>query len=200
VDGPDPWVHVRGCPWSSVVVDVPTDVDREALLSRALTGCVSGTEHLIPGQVFHDQALQRDSGIIDERRNDTDLARWDSCGIPSAWRSPTTRRPRGSPRRNRCVRHVALPLGCRVVALGGRREATPCPRRPSRSDSCAELSRRPARPARACFCCGPCCVCRVTPLREQPGLWWGDGRCLWGTLTLACVESRGGAAGAGNRS
>jgi hypothetical protein len=28
VDGVDPWVHVRGCPWLSVVVDVPTDVDR----------------------------------------------------------------------------------------------------------------------------------------------------------------------------
>jgi hypothetical protein len=71
------------------------------------------------------------------QRGITDLARCGSCGIPSAWRSPTTRRPRGSPRRNRCVCHVALPLGCRVVALGGgRRDAPPCPPRPSRSDSC----------------------------------------------------------------
>jgi hypothetical protein len=55
---------------------------------------------------------QRGNGITG------DLARWGSCGIPSAWRSPTTRRPMGSPRRNRCVPHVALPLDCRVVALG----------------------------------------------------------------------------------
>jgi hypothetical protein len=36
--GPDTWVHVRGRPCPSVVVDVPTDVDREALRSWALTG------------------------------------------------------------------------------------------------------------------------------------------------------------------
>jgi hypothetical protein len=28
MDGANPWVHVRGCPWSSVAVDVPTDVDQ----------------------------------------------------------------------------------------------------------------------------------------------------------------------------
>ncbi len=39
--------------------------------------------------------------------------------IGASWRSPTTRRPGGSPRRDRCVRRVALPPGCRVVALRG---------------------------------------------------------------------------------
>jgi hypothetical protein len=39
------------------------------------------------------------------------------CGIPSIWRSPTTWQPGGSPRRNRRVRHLALPPGWRVVAL-----------------------------------------------------------------------------------
>jgi len=38
------------------------------------------------------------------------------CGIPSIWRSPTTRQPGGSPRRNRRVHHLALPPGWRVVA------------------------------------------------------------------------------------
>ena len=39
------------------------------------------------------------------------------CGIPSIWRSPTTRQPGGSPQQNWCVRRLALPLGWRVVAL-----------------------------------------------------------------------------------
>jgi hypothetical protein len=39
------------------------------------------------------------------------------CGIPSIWRSPTTRQPGGSPHRNRCVRGLAPPPGWRVVAL-----------------------------------------------------------------------------------
>jgi hypothetical protein len=57
-----------------------------------------------------------------------DLARWEPCGIPSTWRSPTARRPGGSPRRDRQWPRVALPPGRRVVALGGgRRDATPCP-------------------------------------------------------------------------
>ena len=46
-----------------------------------------------------------------------DLARWGSCGVPSTWRSPTTRQPGGSPQQNRCVRCPALPPGWRVVAL-----------------------------------------------------------------------------------
>jgi hypothetical protein len=93
------------------------------------------------------------------QRGITDLARCGSCGIPSAWRSPTTRRPRGSPRRNRCVCHVALPLGCRVVALGGgRRDAPPCPPRPSRSDCCCPAIPEACLPARV-WCGRACCVC-----------------------------------------
>ena len=42
-----------------------------------------------------------------------------SCGIPSTWRSPTARRPGGSPRRNRRPILVQLcPRARRVVALG----------------------------------------------------------------------------------
>jgi hypothetical protein len=40
-----------------------------------------------------------------------------SCGIPSIWRSPTTRQLGGSPRQNWCVGRLALPPGWRVVAL-----------------------------------------------------------------------------------
>lgn len=53
-------------------------------------------------------------------------------GIPSVWRSPTTRQPGGSPRRDQGVRGAALSPGWRVVALeGGRRDATPCPPGPA---------------------------------------------------------------------
>jgi hypothetical protein len=80
-----------------------------------------------------------------------DLARWGTCGLPSIWRSPTARRPGGSPRRNRRVRCLALPPGCRVVALrGGRWEATPCPPGLRRASSgWPRPSRRSAGPARA---------------------------------------------------
>jgi hypothetical protein len=40
------------------------------------------------------------------------------CGIPSTWRSPTARRPGGSPRRDWRRSRGTLPLGRRVVALG----------------------------------------------------------------------------------
>jgi hypothetical protein len=45
VDGADPWVRVRGCSRSSVAVDVPTDVDREAFGSRPLTDGVPAAKH-----------------------------------------------------------------------------------------------------------------------------------------------------------
>ena len=44
VIGPDPWVHVRGCASSSIVVDVPTDVDQGALRSRALIDYLSARQ------------------------------------------------------------------------------------------------------------------------------------------------------------
>jgi hypothetical protein len=49
----------------------------------------------------------------------SDLARWEPCGIPSSWRSPTTRLPRGQhplPTAGRPCQ--ACPRGSRVVALG----------------------------------------------------------------------------------
>jgi len=54
----------------------------------------------------------------------TDLARWEPCGIPSAWWSPTARCSGGSPRRDRRGPPVALPPERRVVALG---RSTGCP-------------------------------------------------------------------------
>jgi len=68
-----------------------------------------------------------------------------SCGIPSTWHSPTTRRPGGSPRRVVTLPRAALPPGRRVVAL---REvdgmphpaATPCAATPPQT----RPSRRPA--------------------------------------------------------
>lgn len=60
------------------------------------------------------------------RQSQPDLARWDSCGIPSTWRSRTTRRPGGSPRRNRqpasCSSAPGEPCGS---PTGCRRDATP---------------------------------------------------------------------------
>jgi hypothetical protein len=54
--GPHHEVRVRGCPWSSVAVDVPTDVG-QALLVVGLAGCMYGAEHLILGQEFSTRLL-----------------------------------------------------------------------------------------------------------------------------------------------
>jgi hypothetical protein len=43
-----------------------------------------------------------------------DLGCRGSCGVPSIWHRSTTRQ---APRRNRSLRHPALPPGWRVVAL-----------------------------------------------------------------------------------
>ena len=102
---PYPRVQVRGRSWSSVAVDVPTDVG-QALLVVGLAGCMYGAEHLILGQVFLNQPLS--AGI-------TDLACWGLGSIPSAWRSPTTRCPGGNTPPHRLP---SLPPGHGVVALG----------------------------------------------------------------------------------
>jgi hypothetical protein len=52
VGGTHRGVRVQGCPWSSVAVDVPIDVDEGAPRSRAPTGWMHGHEHLILGQVL----------------------------------------------------------------------------------------------------------------------------------------------------
>jgi hypothetical protein len=64
-----------------------------------------------PESVCLSQTSHRDGRITD------DFARWDSCGIPSIWHSPTTRQPGGNPRRNRHMRDPGFAPGCRVVAL-----------------------------------------------------------------------------------
>lgn len=72
-----------------------------------------------------------------------DRPRWGSCGISSAWRSPTARHPGGSPRRCRRMRRLALPPGRRVVALGEVEGCNTLPIRPSRSSSCGAHFKHP---------------------------------------------------------
>ena len=82
-----------------------------------------------------------------------------SCGIPSTWHRPTTRRPGGSPRRVVSLRRAALPPGRRVVALrevdgmphpaATTSPATPPPARPSRRPA-ARRGHEPLRPQRGC--------------------------------------------------
>jgi hypothetical protein len=138
IDVPNPWVHVQGCPWSSVAVDVPTDVDREGLRWRTVAGGLPAAKHLILGQVFHDQAPQRGSGI-------TGLARWrlvwNPVGLAQSDHAADQGQPSTEPVHASCGYAPGLPCGS---PQGGRRDATPCPPRTSRSDSCARLSRRPA--------------------------------------------------------
>jgi len=68
--------------------------------------------------------------------------RW--CGIPSTWRSPTTRRPGGSPRRHATSPQSALPAGRRVVALGEVDGMPHLPLPPTGRPRRSGTSRRPA--------------------------------------------------------
>jgi hypothetical protein len=97
-----------------------------------------------------------------------DFARWESCGSPSAWRSPTARHLGGSPRRNRCLARLALPPGCRVVALGGgRQDATPCPH-PAQSRPRWWLAIQEAcPPGEGTFWLGDALLADVARLRER---------------------------------
>jgi hypothetical protein len=104
VDVPHLRVHVHGRPWSSVAVDVLTDVD-EGGSSVADSGRWSVCcQALIWGQVLLHQPWRSDHG---------------SCmgGIPSAWRSPTTRCPGGNVPPLLQPSLPCLPPGHRVVAL-----------------------------------------------------------------------------------
>jgi hypothetical protein len=132
MDGANPWVHVRGCPWSSAAVDVPTDVDREALRSRPLTGGLPAAKHLILGQELLPQPLHSDHGYCMPGLG----------GIPSAWHSPTTRCPGGNIPPHRRPNLPCLPPGHRVVALGEVDGMPPSP--PARLNARVSPSRRPA--------------------------------------------------------
>ena len=150
VDVPDPWVYVQGCSWSSVAVDVPTDVDREGLRWRTLPGGLPVAKHLILGQVLLAQPL---AAI-------TDLACWD-------WLA--SRRP-GAARPTRCS-GGNIPLHCwpslpylppehRVVALG-EVDGMPTPI-PAQLNASVSPSRRSAgvrgdeRPRWFHYCVRPC--------------------------------------------
>ena len=101
VDVPDFEVPVHGRPWSSATVDVPTDVDRAGGFR---SGVCRLPIHLILDQVLLHQPWHSDHA---------------SCmgGIPSAWRSPTTRCPGGNVPPHRRAGLPCLSPGDRVVAL-----------------------------------------------------------------------------------
>lgn len=143
----------------SVVVDVVMDVGWESRCRIHI--CSPSVWFLVrsfPGQVPHRGGMTTD-----------DLSRWELCGIPStSWHSPTTRHPGGSPRRNRSVRCLALPPGCRVVAPWGRsRGCHTLPTQPSHSSARDRPSRRPARPARAWFGLGLRRAWRCSAIRHD---------------------------------
>jgi hypothetical protein len=105
--GPHPWVYVRGRPWSSVAVDVPTDVDQETLRSRALTGCVSPAEHLILGRCF--------STSLSAAFTDLDAGTgWHPVGLAQ----PDHPEPRGQHPAPPPAELAMLAPGAPVVALG----------------------------------------------------------------------------------
>jgi hypothetical protein len=108
VVGPHRRVRVRGCPSSSVAVDVPIDVGWGAPRSLAPTVGFAAAAHLILGQVLFHHDL----------RSDHRSCMLGLCGIPSAWRSPTTRWPGGNVLLYRRPSLPCLPPGHRVVALG----------------------------------------------------------------------------------
>jgi len=64
VDEANPRVHVRGRPWSSVAVDVPTDVNQEALRSWPLTGRMPAAKHLILGQELGNRGWEYCARLI----------------------------------------------------------------------------------------------------------------------------------------
>jgi hypothetical protein len=107
MDGADPWVWVRGCPWSSVAVDVGTDVDREALRSRARTGGLPAAKHLIMGQVFHAQASQRAA----THRSCTLGLVWHPVGLVQPDHAAAQGRPSTEPVHASCGSAPGLPCG-----------------------------------------------------------------------------------------
>jgi hypothetical protein len=105
-----PRVRVRGCSWLSVAVDVGTDVGQGIFVRGLPSAGYPVAEHLIPGQVFTTNSSM---GQRDHR----------SCTLRLVWHPVGLAQPdhaaaQGQPSTDRYVRHVALPLGCRVVARG----------------------------------------------------------------------------------
>jgi hypothetical protein len=103
VDGANPGVHVHGCSWPSVAVDVPTDVGKRS--PSAVIFGYSVIWMFVTIKYLNDHRLilimNAGTGWHPDGLTEPDHA--------AAW---------GSPRRNRCVRRAALSSGCRVLAEG----------------------------------------------------------------------------------
>ena len=117
VVGPHRRVRVRGCPSSSVAVDVPIDVGWGAPRSLAPTVGFAAAAHLILGQVLFHHDL----------RSDHRSCMLGLCGIPSAWRSPTTRWPGQRPAPPPAELAMLAPGAPGGSPRGGRWDATPLP-------------------------------------------------------------------------
>ena len=97
-----------------------------------------------------------------------DLARWEPWGIPSAWRSPTARRPGGSPRRDwRQSSGSSAPGPSCGSPGGGRWDAPPShPAEPGLGAGVGYPGGLPAR--RGHVVVGPCCVWRCSAAGRTP--------------------------------
>lgn len=142
VVGPHRGIRVRGCPWSSVAVDVPIDVGQGSRRSRAPTGCIYGRRAPDAGSGVSPPGSSS-GGVTDDLHagavwHIVDLAPARPHGIPRAALKKADRASSSSAR--------GMPCGS---PWGGRGEATPCLTRPSRSIIRGRPSQRPARPARA---------------------------------------------------
>jgi hypothetical protein len=107
--GLSPRVQVRGRSWSSVAVDVSTDVGEGARRSRTLIGCVSAREHLISSQVFVDQDPKVGDGIVDDGQVIRKAGR--NGQILHGSRRVTGTEPAGPPPRSTATTHRSCTLG-----------------------------------------------------------------------------------------
>jgi hypothetical protein len=92
--GPYSRVQVRGRLWSSGAVDVATDVGQGIFVGGLQSAVYPVAQHLVPSQVFHDQASQRSSAITD------DLARcgsWHPVGLAQPDHAAAQGRPSTEP-------------------------------------------------------------------------------------------------------
>jgi hypothetical protein len=96
MDGPDPLVHIQGCPWSSAVVGVRSDVHREAL-RQTLVIVVVLSGYL---DVFCDhKVFERSSAQRDHRRSNTLGVVWHPVALAQPDHTPARGQPSTQPTR-----------------------------------------------------------------------------------------------------
>jgi hypothetical protein len=121
--GPYPRVQIRGRLWSSVAVDVATDVGQEIFVLWLQSAVYPVAEHLIPSQVFHDQASQWVSG---DHRSCTLRLVWHPVGLAQPDHAAAQGRPSTEPVRASCGSAPRLSCGSPWGEAGG----MPHPARP----------------------------------------------------------------------